>query len=252
MSRISHKTPMAGFDHIRKLLDNAGGKDGVISRADADKLVSDLRSEGRGTEALAAKNLFKMIDARDHKEGNRVTGYDLDKSRSFVEERMLKNRDANSNGFSQAEVAKMSPTARALIELGQSLSVEGAKGRIGHAVPEAGLNHVANLLKEAMGKDGRMSADDFSNLSNKLYSEGRGTEGLAAMTFGSFIQHRDGKENVVTTKDIDAAVGYAQKELLKDYDVNNNGYSKSEVANMSKSGKAFTLLGQLIEGGVIG
>jgi hypothetical protein len=213
---------MRAYDHIADLLKEAGGKNGQISRAEADQLVDKLQKDGRGTEAMAARNLFKMIDARDAAPGNRVTGYDLTKSREFVESKMLENRDVNQNGYSQAEIAKMSPTGRALVELGQVLEMSSAMGRIGYDVPD------------------------------QLYKEGRGTESLALGYFFSFIDHRDFKDGArVTDADIDKAVEYAKEKLLRNKDKNNNGYSKDEVEKFSTTAKAFLLVGQMIDAGII-
>lgn len=252
MSRIAHAVPMTAYDHIARVLEEAGGKDGVISRADAKGLVEKLRNEGRGTEALAAENLFKMIDAQDQTPGGRVTGYDLNLSRSFVQGKMLENRDVNRNGFSQDEVARMSPTGRALVELGQVLALEGPKSRVGHAVPEKGLAHVAALLREANGGDGITSRADLKALSERLYKEGRGTEALAANAFFSYVDALSPKPGTrVTAQNIDDAVGLAQQELLREQDKNKNGYSAAEVSTFSPGAKAFLLLGQMIEAGII-
>lgn len=252
MSRISHNTPMAAFDHIKNLLQEAGGKDGIISRADAAKLVDQLEEQGRGTEALAARNLFKMIDMREQKAGARVTGYDLNANRDFVEAKLLENRDENKNGFSMDEIAKMSPTGKALVELGRVLEMDGPKGRIGHDVPEKGMAHVAQLILQAASKDGIASRDDIEDLKYDLYKQGRGTEQLGVAYFYGFIDARDhGDGNRVTETDVQRAMDYAKESLLKNKDKNNNGYSQAEVENFSTSAKAFLLIGQMIEAGII-
>jgi hypothetical protein len=252
MSRISHATPMRAYDHIADLLKDAGGKNGQISRDEADSLVSKLGKDGRGTEAMAARNIFTMIDARDAAPGNRVTGYDLNKSRDFVETKMLENRDVNGNGFSQAEIAKMSPTGRALVELGQVLEMDKAKGRVAHSVPEQGMSHISDMLKGAAGKDGIASRADVDALKDELYKQGRGTESLALGYFFGFIDHRDFKDGArVTGADIDKASDYAREKLLQNKDLNNNGFSASEIEKFSTTAKAFLLVGQMIDAGII-
>jgi hypothetical protein len=243
---------MKGYDHLTQLLKEAAGDDGVISRDDAEKLVDQLRKDGRGTEALAAQNIFKMIDARDHEKGARVTGYDLNTNRGFVENKMLENRDVNRNGYSKDEIAKMSPTGRALVELGQILEIEAKAGRVGHDVPEKGLTYIADMLKSVAAGDGIASRADVDGLLDKLYKEGRGTEQLAAGYFFGFVDHRDFKDGArVTASDIDKAVEYAKEKLLQNKDLNNNGYSKSEIEKFSTSAKAFLLIGQMIDAGII-
>ncbi len=252
MSRISHKTPLAAFDHVAKILKDANGGDKVISRADAKALVDQLQKDGKGTEALAARNIFKLVDARDTKPGARVTAYDLDNVRDFVKDKMLENRDINKNGYARAEIEKMSPTGRALVELGQVLALEKPKARIGYAIPEAGLKHVTAMLKAAAKGDPITSRADATALVKKLNTEGRGTEALAAATFFKFIDFRDAKPGSrVTATDINKAEKYAAETLLKAKDHNKNGYSAAEVEKFSKSAKAFLLLGQMIQGGIL-
>ncbi|MEQ9502534.1 MAG: hypothetical protein RIT81_37030 [Deltaproteobacteria bacterium] len=252
MSRISHDTPMRAYDHIANLLQEAGGADGRISRADKDELIAKLEAEGRGTEALAAKNLFTMIDARDAGAGNVVTAYDLKRDRSYVEAKLLENRDVNSNGFSKAEIANMSTTGRALVELGQALAVEASRGRVAHATPERGLMHVATMIRKAAQEDLITSRDDIDAFADKLMGEGRGTEALAFRTFAGFIDNRDAAPGArITDADITKAVDYASSTMLRKKDGNDNGYSKDEIANFSKSAKAFLIIGQLVEAGVL-
>ncbi len=251
MSRIAYATPMAAYDHIADLLKNQGGKDGVVSRDDAKALVKSLRKEGRGTEAMVASNLFKMIDAQDNKKGARVTGFDLTISRKFVEKKMLQGYDLNNNGWSKAEIGKMSPTARGMIELGKTLEIK-ARGRISYATPERGMAHVAALINSAGGDDKVISRDDIKKLGKQLYKQGRGTEELALNFFFRFVDHRDYKVGArVTAKDVGKAVEYSGTHLLRNKDTNKNGYSKAEYAKFSTTAKAFTMVGKMIEAGII-
>ncbi len=251
MPRIAHVVPMKAYDHVAAELKKAGG-DGVISRADAKKLVAQLKADGKGTEAMAARNIFKMIDARDAKPGARVTGYDLDRDRSFVQAKMLENRDINKNGYARAEIAKMSPTGQALVELGRVLSIEKKHSRISYATPEKGLAHTVKLLAKAAGKDGITSRKDVDDLAKSLLAQGRGTEALAVGTFGRFIDFQDAKKGArITKKDLDKAMETGRDVLLRAKDKNHNGYSVDETSKFSKSAKAFLLLGQMVEAGVL-
>lgn len=252
MARIAQDTPMKAYDHITSLLNEAGGANGRISRDEAKALVKDLRKQGRGTEALAAENIFKMIDARDARPGNQVTGYDLRLNRTYVQDKLLENRDANNNGYSAKELALMSATGRALVELGQQLEIQSARSRIPHSTPEKGLFHIATMIRHAAQEDLITSKADVNKFADKLYKEGRGAESLAFKTFFSFIDHRDaGNGARITDADITRAVDYALEHLLKSKDKNNNGYSKAETANFSTSAKAFLLIGQMIEKGIL-
>lgn len=251
MPRIAHATPMNAYDAVAKALKAAGG-DNVISRAEAKDLVAKLEKDGKGTEALAAKNIFAMIDARDTAPGARVTAYDLDKDRAFVQAKLLENRDINKNGYARSEIEKMSPTGRALVELGQVLAMDKAQARVKLSTPELGLAHVAALLKSVNKSDAIVSRADASALTRQLRSEGRGTEALAVGTFFKFIDFRDdGAGKRITAADINKAEAYAKESLLKNKDVNSNGYSAAEIEGFSKSAKAFLLLGQMIEAKVL-
>lgn len=252
MPRISNVKPMNAYDHVATALKAAGAKDGVISRTEAKSLVAALEKNGQGTEALAARNIFAMIDARDAAPGARVTGYDLDRDRSFVKEKLIANRDINNNGLAKNEIEKMSPTGRALVELGQVLAIEKSRARVKLSTPEAGLEHVTALLKTLARKDNIASRSDANALTAELRKQGRGTEALAVSTFFSFIDFRDnGAGKRITAADINKAEGYAKASLLQNKDLNNNGYSAAEVATFSKSAKAFLLLGQMIEAKVL-
>jgi len=254
MSRIGHNVPLEGFEHVTKMLKESAGKDGIISRDDAEKLGKTLRKDGRGTEAYAAGKVYRMVDKFEDAPGARVTGSDLDQARGFVENELLESADVNHNGYSQAELKTMPATGRALVEIGLKLRADSddGGGRIAHRVPEAGLQHTAQMLKAAAGDDKITSRDDREALIGNLYREGRGTEALAASYFFNFIDARDHESGArVTPTDIDRAVEVAGQRLLKNKDVNRNGYSQSEVDRFSTSAKAFLEVGKLIDAGII-
>ncbi len=253
MSRIGHNVPLEGFEHVTKMLKDSAGKDGVISRDDAEKLGQALREDGRGTEAYAAGKVFRMVDKFEDASGARVTGKDLDQARGFVENELLESADTNRNGYSQAEVKTMPSTGRALVEIGLKLQSDekGVGGRVAHRIPELGLNHTAEMLKHAAGDDKITSRQDREELIGNLYREGRGTEALAASYFFNFIDARDHERGArVTGKDIDRAVEVASERLLKNKDRNNNGYSQQEIDRFSTSAKAFLEVGKLIDAGI--
>jgi hypothetical protein len=252
MSRVAHIVPMNAYDHVAAELKAANGGDSTISRSDAKKLVAQLKADGKGTEAVVVRSAFAMIDARDQKPGARVTGYDLDRDRAFVQAKLLENRDINKNGYSRPEIDKMSPLGQGLVELGRVLAITGKHARISHATPEKGLDHTVKLLAQAAGKDGITSKKDVDDLAKALLKQGRGTEALAVGTFGRFIDFRDDKKGArITKKDLDAAAAVGRDVLLRAKDVNKNGYSVDETSKFSKSAKAFLLLGQMVEAGVL-
>jgi len=254
MSRIGHNVPLEGFEHVKNMLKESAGEDGLISRDDAEKLGKTLRKDGRGTEAYAAGKVYRMVDKFEDAPGARVTGSDLDQAQNFVENQLLESADKTRNGYPQAELRPMPATVGALVAIGLKLRAESEDrgGRIAHSVPEAGLHHTAQMLKEAAGDDKITSRADREELIGKLYREGRGTEALAASYFFNFIDARDYKDGArVTPKDIDRAVEVAEERLLKNKDLNRNGYSQSEVDRFSTSAKAFLEVGKLIDAGII-
>ena len=95
------------------------GDDAITSRADREKLIGDLYSQGRGTEALAASYFFNFIDARDHEKGARVTGTDIDRAVEVASERLLRSKDRNRNGYSQNEIERFSTSGKAFLEVGK-------------------------------------------------------------------------------------------------------------------------------------
>jgi hypothetical protein len=252
MTRIAHTVPMEAFDYVADKLRAAAGPDGIVSRKDAKSIERELRAEGRGTEALLAHNLYKLADKREVEDGARITGADLQRLRPFVEAKMLERLDKNHNGYSQDEIARMSPTGKALVELGRTREAGRSKSRVGHDVPEKGMEHVARLIKGTAGPDGIVSRDDIRRLQGELYEQGRGTESQAVGYFAGFIDHRDHEAGArITATDIDRAVAYAKEHLLENKDKNRNGYSKAEIDKMSVSARTFLIIGEMVEAGII-
>jgi hypothetical protein len=254
MARIGHNVPLNALDHVTNLLKDSAGKDGVVSRQNAEELGKSLRRDGRGTEALAAGKIFRMVDSFDAKPGARVTAQDLDGARSFVENEILESADTNRNGYSQSEVENMPTTGRALVEIGLKLEAAGERhpSRIAHSVPEQGLKHTAELIRQAANGDGITSRDDREQLVSTLYREGRGTEALAVSYFFGFMDARDHAPGArITEADISKATDYAGEKLLRNKDKNHNGYSKAEVSKFSTSAKTFLEIGQMLEDGII-
>lgn len=250
-SGVSRQIPLAAYDHVAKLLKEAAGQDGVVSRQDAAELVAKLKAEGKGTEALAAETLFEQIDKADAGRGARVTGYDLDRHRETVAA-MLEGADLNLDGVLRGpELKLVEQTGAALLELGQTLAASGRPGRVPHRIPLLGMQHVAALLTLA-GRDGVVSRDDAQQLSQDLRAQGRGTEALAVDFWFAFIDHRDHRPGArVTAADIQRALEYSDEHLLKAKDKNHNGYSAREIGRFSTSAKAFLLLGQMIDAGIL-
>jgi hypothetical protein len=61
--------------------------------------------------------------------------------------------------------------------------------------------------------------------------------------FGKFCDHRDAaKGATLGHEDIDRSLAYAKKEMVDDYDTNQNGLSKDETSKMSLTGQLAVLL----------
>ncbi len=251
MPPISRTAGQDAFAHVKTLLEQAAGRDGIVSRADAAQLIDELRTAGRGTEALAAEQIFAAIDLADTTRGARVTGYDLRAHAPVIDE-MLEDADLNLDGvLSRAEIEQLKGAGKALLELGQVLRLEARPGRVAHRIPQQGMEHVAALINRA-STDGIISRADKDALVDKLTQSGRGTEALAVAFWFGHIDHRDAKKGArVTSADIEKALAYADKKFLRSKDENRNGYSQKEIGRFSTSAKAFLLIGQMIEGGVL-
>lgn len=104
-----------------------------------------------------------------------------------------------------------------------------AKGNV-----HAALTQVAQQLIDAGGKDGRISRTDMQTKLETL----QGTERQLADIFFRFIDHRDHVAGAtVTANDVNRAVEYAKEKMIDKYDLNNNGLSKSEISQMSRTGQ---------------
>ena len=106
--------------------------------------------------------------------------------------------------------------------------------RISKTDVHAALERAARHIQDSAGPDGRVSRDDIQAKLSTL----KGTERNLVDIFFRFIDHRDHVAGAqITKKDIDSAVEYAREKLIDKYDVNNNGLSQSEIAEMSTTGQ---------------
>lgn len=106
--------------------------------------------------------------------------------------------------------------------------------RISKSSIHAALQIAADHIIEAAGDDPFVSRKDIRAKVKTL----QGTEAALTDIFYRFIDHRDAKKGArVTQKDVAAAMEYAKEKIIDKYDLNNNGLSKSEIAEMSTTGK---------------
>ena len=126
MARIAKSDVYAALDRVASLMKQFDGGDGRISRADEAQSLSRFTATPVGqTEKQLADIFFKFVDHRDAKAYAKVTGADIDKAVAYAKEHLLASYDANNNGLSKAEIAKMSKTAQLTVELAQELKAGG-------------------------------------------------------------------------------------------------------------------------------
>lgn len=116
--------------------------------------------------------------------------------------------------------------------------------RIAKADVHASLERIAQTIIQAGGEDGRISRADMAAQLETM----DGTDRALADIFFRFIDHRDYKPGAtVTAKDVNRAVEYSKEKLIDKYDLNNNGLSKSEISEMSRTGQLAVQLAKEID-----
>jgi len=231
----------AAYDHIVELIIDAS-PNAPVRRRDVETLVTRLRKEGRGGEALAAELLHRMVSYVDHEKPNALTRERLAFARGYVGRKLAQANDAS----------QLTPTVRALVEVGQLMAIAAHPGRIGYRVPEEGMEHIAAMLKAQADANGAVTTAERDLLVYDLYDQGRGTEALVARYFYNFVDHRSPtRRDWCSVEDIDIAVEYAREKMLRKKDANRNGYSADEIAKFSTTALGFLHVGQMIEAGVV-
>ncbi len=119
MARVAKADVMKAFEHVAKLINDAGGPDGISSRADLKAKAATLS----GTEKALFDVYSRFIDHRDHKPGARITAKDIEKALAFTAKEMVADYDENRNGLSKDEIAKMSTSAQLAVELAKELGL---------------------------------------------------------------------------------------------------------------------------------
>lgn len=106
--------------------------------------------------------------------------------------------------------------------------------RIAKSDVYAALERAASIIRSAdVGNDGRISR---AEMKAKLESMPAGTEKSLADMFFRFSDHRDHKKYAkLTGADLEKTLAYSFKELVADYDLNNNGLSNAEISKMSRT-----------------
>ena len=107
--------------------------------------------------------------------------------------------------------------------------------RIAKSDVVASLERAAATIRSAdTNKNGQVSRAEIKAKVQTL----SGTEKALVDMFYRFADHRDHKKFArITGSDLAKTINYSAKELIADYDVNNNGLSKAEIAKMSTTAK---------------
>jgi hypothetical protein len=108
--------------------------------------------------------------------------------------------------------------------------------RIAKADVNRALDLAAKTLIKVGGDDGRISR---AEVKNALATDRvpRNQQALVDIFF-KFVDNRDFREGAtVTASDVKRAVAYAKEHMVAKYDLDKNGLSKDEIAEMSLTGK---------------
>jgi hypothetical protein len=118
MSRIAKSDVNAALDRAAKNIVDAAGTNNVTSRTEMKKALENISSS---TEKKLTDIFFRFIDHRDAALGARITASDVNKAVDYAKEHLLAKYDVNNNGFSKAEIAKMSVTGQLAVKLAAEL-----------------------------------------------------------------------------------------------------------------------------------
>lgn len=103
----------------------------------------------------------------------------------------------------------------------------------------AALERAGKIIREAAGNDHIISRSDIRKKLNDL----QGLEHRLVASLYRFIDHRDAAKGArITQADVTSAVDYIGKHLIDRYDLNHNGFSQSEIAQMSALGQSMVAL----------
>jgi hypothetical protein len=126
MPRIAKADVTRALEMAANRIQDAGGTDGRVSKADMTKALKGLT----GTEKALTDVFFKFIDHRDFKAGAQVTKGDIQRAVTYAKTSLIAKYDLNGNGLSDAEVKKMSLTGKLAVSLAKELKAAAAKASV--------------------------------------------------------------------------------------------------------------------------
>jgi hypothetical protein len=104
--------------------------------------------------------------------------------------------------------------------------------RVSKAKVHAQFDKAAQMILDAAGRDGRTSRADMAKKLKTL----EGTEKAFVNNFFRITDHLERKPGgQVTKKDVENALSYAKNTMVDSYDIDENGLSTSEIADMSNT-----------------
>lgn len=117
--------------------------------------------------------------------------------------------------------------------------------RVSKASVNAVFDRAISKLTVGAGADKRISRADAAKVVASIKDQ---TEAKFTDMLFKFIDHRDAAAgNTVGVGDLAKGAAYSKKELIGDYDLNNNGLSDAETAKMSTTGKLAVSLAKALK-----
>lgn len=113
MSRIAKSEVNAAFEWAAAQITEAGGRDGVTSRAEIRRKIAELT----GTERDLVDFFYRYIVRRSGNPSERVDRRDVENALNAARQELVAAFDTNDNGLSTEEVAAMPPLGRLAVKV---------------------------------------------------------------------------------------------------------------------------------------
>ena len=122
MSRIAKSHVNAAFEWAAAQIAEAGGRDGITSRAEIRRRIGELT----GPERDLVDFFYRFIVRQGAAHNERVTRADVDAALALARKDMVAAFDTNDNGLSSDEVAAMPPLGRLAVKVARHYSGRNA------------------------------------------------------------------------------------------------------------------------------
>lgn len=121
MSRIAKTQVNAAFEWAAAQITEAGGRDGITSRAEIRRRIGDLT----GPERDLVDFFYRFIVRRGAAHNERVTRTDIDAALEVARAELVAAFDTNDNGLSADEIAAMPPLGRLAVKVARQRERSG-------------------------------------------------------------------------------------------------------------------------------